>query len=144
MLKPKPVHSSQMRRCSTAIIKRIIINDLKKGIGRLSEGEKANRKTTSRKLYGKISGKKSEFAVSISQGVIYFYPTTNKLRFSGGTRLRRSSGNQVEEKLIVIAGITGRGPLRPFMHPSVAKLNPHVNIDIIERNYLQAINENIS
>ena len=85
MLKPKPVHPSQMRRCSTAIIKCIIINDLKKGIGRLSEGEKANRKTTSRKLYGKISGKKSEFAVSISQGVIYFNLTTNKVRLSGGT-----------------------------------------------------------
>ena len=124
VLKSEPMTQAAIarrKRCSTATISRTIRQDLgliakkKPRHPYLTEAEKANRKTNSRKLYENLAGHRSEYAVSIDEALIYFHPGNQKTQIFYGKRGEDApdeciiaNKHQFPQKFMIIAGITGR------------------------------------
>lgn len=136
---------------SQKIVNTIIHKDLSATVRRkakvhaLSAAHKANRKKNARKLYEDyLAGGRSEYVVTLDEA--YFY-----LSYCNGVRnfLYAQRGQKVPEEwlakcheswpvgFMVVAGITGRGPLPLIKVPKNVKVNAHYYIENVLKPYLE-------
>lgn len=138
-------------KVSRRTVQRIIYDDLelkkrkKRYVHVLTESNRENRTRNSRRLYQSICGKKSEFSVTLDEAIFQFIPGNHEsdvIFIKKGEDMPENIVKQVNQvqppRVMVVAGMTGRGPLKARIVPQKTKVNAeyyinHVLQPIIEK-----------
>ena len=134
---PKPLKTiAREMDISRTTLARVVYEDLKlrkkkkRQVHVLTEANIENRRLNSLKLYNKIRGHKSEFAVTIDEAMFYYIPgqhLADVVYLRPGEEMPPEFVKQCHaiqpKHVMVIAGMTGRGPLRARIVPEKTKIN---------------------
>ena len=137
-------------KVSRRTVQRVIYDDLqlkkrsKRKVHVLTESNRENRTRNSKLLYQSICGQQSEFAVTLDEAIFQFIPGNHEsdvIFIKKGEDIPQDFVKQVNQvqppRVMVVAGITGRGPLKARIVPQKSKVNAeyyvkHVLQPIIE------------
>ena len=144
---PNPLSQKEMAKrlgISQPLVSTIIKRDLKKitrkklRVHYLSQDNKKNRKTNSRKLYERMSSKKMEFFVTVDEAQVFLVKenqVTKHCYLRRGQQLPDncviSSKEGYPEHFMIVAGMTGRGPLPLIKIPQNVKISGEVYINYV-------------
>jgi len=110
----------------------------------LTERNMQNRKTNSRKFYELMTSDKIEFTVTLDEAKVYLIRDGNQtshcyLKYGQGLpdSCLIKSKEGYPTGMMVVAGMTGRGPLPLLRIPNNAKINADNYVDYVLRPYFE-------